>query len=135
MLAAAVASLLALPAVGCDADGDGPPPAQGANSAARRQSPPAPVFDYQLGGAYAPPAEVQLVVRDRTEAPAEGQFSVCYVNAFQAQPGEQGAWPEDMLLTVDGEHLADPDWPDEILRDRDLLTPESQGYVFESCAS
>lgn len=86
------------------------------------QFPAAPAFDYQLGGAYTPPAGVQLVVRDRTEAPAEGLFSVCYVNAFQTQPGEQDAWPEDALLTVGGEHLADPDWPDEVLLDTSTST-------------
>jgi hypothetical protein len=86
------------------------------------QFPAAPAFDYQLGGAYPPPAGVQLVVRDRTEDPADGLFSVCYVNAFQTQPGEKDAWPEDALLTVDGENLADPDWPDEVLLDTSTST-------------
>ncbi|MEU1970920.1 endo alpha-1,4 polygalactosaminidase [Microbacterium sp. NPDC019599] len=88
-------------------------------------APPAPdvalppagaVADYQLGGAYDPAPEVTLVVRDSTEAPAPGRYSVCYLNAFQTQPGETPA--ADLLLTdQDGESIADPDWPDERLVD------------------
>jgi hypothetical protein len=116
-----VATLLVLSAAGCGTDGD-TAPAMTATSPVHTQFPAAPAFDYQLGGAYTPPAEVQVVVRDRTESPADGLFSVCYVNAFQTQPGEQDAWPEDALLTIDGEHLADPDWPDEVLLDTSTST-------------
>lgn len=136
-LAAAAACLLVLLGAGCGTDGDAVPPAEAASSAGHAQFPAAPAFDYQLGGAYTPPAAVQVVVRDRTEAPAEGLFSVCYVNAFQTQPGEQEAWPEGALLTVDGEHVADPDWPDELLLDTstsatrdaivEVVTPWVQG--------
>jgi len=117
-----VASLLVLSIAGCGTGGDAMPPAQATNSTEVAQFPAAPTVDYQLGGAYTPSAAVQVVVRDRTEAPAEGLFSVCYVNAFQTQPGEQDAWPEGALLTVDGEHVADPDWPDEILLDTSTAT-------------
>lgn len=82
-----------------------PPPAGGA-------------FDYQLGGAYPPPDGVQIVARDRSDPPAEGLYSICYVNAFQTQPGEQDAWPDDLLLRGDdGALVIDPDWPDEVLVD------------------
>lgn len=74
-------------------------------------------FDYQLGGPYTPPAGTELVVRDRTESPVEGVFSVCYVNGFQTQPGELDVWPDDALLSADGQSVVDPDWPDEVLLD------------------
>jgi hypothetical protein len=73
------------------------------------------VADYQLGGAYDPAPEVTIVARDSTELPAEGRYSICYVNGFQTQPGEE--WPEALLLEVDGQPLADPNWPDEYLID------------------
>ena len=74
--------------------------------------------DYQLGGAYDPAPEVGVVARDRTARPADGVYSICYVNGFQTQPGELAAWPEDLLLRDDaGEPVIDPDWPDEVLLD------------------
>ncbi len=78
---------------------------------------PVGAFDYQLGGAYEPAPEVQLVARDRTDAPADGLYSICYINGFQTQPGERELWPADTLLTIDGELAVDPDWPDEVLLD------------------
>lgn len=74
--------------------------------------------DYQLGATYAPPAPVTIVGRDRTARPAPNTYSICYVNAFQTQPGEQQAWPADVLLRdAQGDPVHDPDWPDEILLD------------------
>ncbi len=49
-------------------------------------------FDYQIGGAYPPAPSVEIVDRDRAEPPAPGRYGVCYVNAFQVQPGERGWW-------------------------------------------
>ena len=74
-------------------------------------------FDYQLGGAYPPGDGVSLVVRDRNAVPAEGVYSICYINAFQTQPGELDRWPDDVLLTSGGAPVVDPDWPDEVLLD------------------
>ncbi|WP_336631621.1 MULTISPECIES: endo alpha-1,4 polygalactosaminidase [unclassified Microbacterium] len=75
-------------------------------------------FDYQLGGAYDPPAGVEIVARDRTADPAPGKYGICYVNAFQTQPGEQAKWPTDVLLRyASGAPLIDPDWPDEVIVD------------------
>ena len=70
---------------------------------------PVGVADYQLGQPYEPAADVTVVVRDSTASPVPGVYSVCYVNAFQTQPGE----------TVDPALLleADPAWPDEYLLD------------------
>ncbi len=84
--------------------------------------PPAGIADYQLGGAYAPAAEVQIVVRDRTDPPARGRYSICYVNAFQTQPGSDPWWkkqhPELLLRDPStGRLVRDPGWPDEILLD------------------
>jgi hypothetical protein len=90
-------------------------------------TPPAPAIslppaggspDYQLGGAYPPADGVTIVARDRAAEPAEGLYSICYVNAFQTQPGEQGDWPADTLLrTADGAAFIDPGWPDEVILD------------------
>lgn len=82
--------------------------------------PPGGAFDYQLGGAYAPPTGVTVVVRDRTAAPAGAGYDVCYVNGFQTQPGESDSFADEhpeLLVTVDGSPLADPGWPDEYLFD------------------
>ncbi|MET0447290.1 MAG: endo alpha-1,4 polygalactosaminidase [Aeromicrobium sp.] len=83
--------------------------------------PTAGVADYQLGGAYTPAATVQIVTRDRTEAPAPGRYSICYVNSFQTQPGTLGWWKKkhpSLLLRDAKKHLVrDPGWPDEVLLD------------------
>jgi hypothetical protein len=75
-------------------------------------------FDYQLGGSYEPTPAVAVVARDRTDASDPDRYSICYVNAFQTQPGEQGDWPAHTLLTDEaGDPVTDPDWPDEVLLD------------------
>jgi hypothetical protein len=77
-------------------------------------------LDYQLGGAYAPPAGVGIVSRDRTEEPAPGLYNICYVNGFQIQPGEESFWeaehPDLILRDGQGEPVIDADW-DEMLID------------------
>lgn len=75
------------------------------------------VPDYQLGASYPPPAGVTVVARDRTEAPPEDVYSICYLNGFQTQPGELADWPGDLILHNDDEPVFDPDWPDEALLD------------------
>ena len=66
---------------------------------------------------YPPPDGVGIVVRDRRAAPADGAYSICYVNAFQTQPGERAHWPDGLMVQVDGEPLRDPEWPDEFVLD------------------
>lgn len=39
-----------------------------------------------------------VVVRDSTDMPEPGLYSICYVNGFQTQPGAE--WPVELL--VDG---------------------------------
>lgn len=75
------------------------------------------VPDYQLGGAYPPVRGVSIVVRDRRSSAAEGVYTVCYINAFQTQPGERRLWPAGVLLRHNGELVRDPGWPDEFLLD------------------
>lgn len=89
--------------------------------------PPGAAVDYQLGAAYPPPIGVTVVARDRTEAPGPG-YAICYVNAFQTQPGELDVWPQEVLLkTPDGTPVHDPDWPDEVLLD--TRTPEHRSAI------
>ena len=85
--------------------------------------------DYQLGGGYDPADGVGIVGRDRSDDPAEGLYSICYVNGFQTQPGELDTWPDDLLLHRDGGPLFDPDWPDEALLD--TSTPERRERIVE----
>lgn len=90
-------------------------------------------LDYQLGGPYEPDPGVTVVVRDR-EAPSAGALlDVCYVNAFQTQPGELALWeaehPELLLRDADGEPVIDPGWPDE--RILDTSTPERRAGILD----
>jgi hypothetical protein len=81
-------------------------------------------FDYQIGGAYRPPAGVQIVDRDRHAHPAAGRFTICYVNAFQAQPGELGWWRREhrwlLLHDAAGHEVVDRGWNEVLL---DVGTP------------
>ncbi|MBW8794970.1 MAG: endo alpha-1,4 polygalactosaminidase [Streptomyces sp.] len=73
-------------------------------------------FDYQIGGAYTPPAGVKVVTRDHTASPAAGLYNICYVNAFQAQPGAEGEWASDLLLRDSaGKVVYDEDWGEALL--------------------
>jgi hypothetical protein len=84
-------------------------------------------FDYQIGGAYPPPAGVRIVSRDRSDSPATGLYNICYVNAFQAQPQERSSWPADLLLRdARGKAVIDEDWNEALL---DLRTPERRERV------
>ncbi|MDQ3157508.1 MAG: endo alpha-1,4 polygalactosaminidase [Actinomycetota bacterium] len=77
--------------------------------------------DYQLGGTYEPASGVGVLTRDRTERPAAGLYNICYVNAFQTQPGKLRWWeahhPGLLLRSAEGDLVRDPDWPDEVLLD------------------
>ena len=82
--------------------------------------------DYQLGGAWDDvPAQVGIVARDRTEAPLEGRYNVCYVNGFQTQPDEKRFWRHhwDLVLKDDGKPVVDSAWGEWLL---DLRTPEKR---------
>ncbi len=81
-------------------------------------------LDYQLGGAYDPPAGVVVVSRDRNATPAAGIYNICYVNGFQTQPDERDFWlndhPDLVLRDEGGNPVIDPDWDEIIL---DVTTP------------
>ena len=104
--------------------------------------PAAGVADYQLGGAYEPTANVQIVTRDRSERPAPGRYNICYVNAFQTQPDELDFWKSDhpsLLLHHNGELLIDEGWPDEVLLDIRTAAKRQEGATiigswFDGCA-
>ncbi|MEU1406566.1 endo alpha-1,4 polygalactosaminidase [Streptomyces sp. NPDC005728] len=113
--------------VGCDSggthEGSSPKPA------ALRLPPRHAGFDYQIGGAYPPPAGVRIVSRDRSDPPAPGLYNICYVNAFQAQPQERSSWPADLLLRDEsGKVVIDEDWNEPLL---DLRTPARRERVAE----
>jgi hypothetical protein len=99
-------------------------------------------FDYQLGGAYEPEADVAIVVRDRLAVSVPGKYNICYVNAFQTQPGDAAWWKTNhpnLLLRHGGEFLIDPNWPDELLFDtstapnREALLAIVGGWI-DGCA-
>ncbi|MFT4258122.1 endo alpha-1,4 polygalactosaminidase [Microbacterium sp.] len=96
--------------------------------------------DYQLGGAYPPASGVGVVGRDRSASPAEGRYSICYINGFQTQPDAFDDWDDDLLLRDEHrEPVFDPDWPDEALLDtstpshRDRIAAMISPWI-EGCA-
>jgi len=76
-------------------------------------------FDYQLGGAYTPPAGVMVVSRDRTAQPAAGLYNICYINGFQIQPDETSFWmtqhPDLILKDGGGNPVIDTDWNEMLI--------------------
>jgi hypothetical protein len=121
-----------LPLAACAGPGEDADRASGAGSTSAPSSAPASApagwgpppagarFDYQIGGAYPPARGVEVVERDHREPPADGVYSVCYVNAFQTQPEEAELWlgeHPDLLLRRDGAPVEDPDWPGELVLD------------------
>lgn len=106
---------------GGNASGGGASSGQGGGSGGSVKLPPANAkFDYQIGGAYGPPSGVQIVSRDRNDAPAPGIYNICYINGFQIQPGEESWWqsnhPDLILRDAGGTPVVDTGW-DETLVD------------------
>ncbi|WP_116950993.1 endo alpha-1,4 polygalactosaminidase [Jiangella endophytica] len=134
-LRAAVVLLALLAGCGSDDDGDG-------DHDGVRLPPAGARVDYQLGGAYPPSGDAEVVIRDVTAEPAPDRYGVCYVNAFQTQPGTLRWWQDendDLLLSDDGELVTDPDWPDEALLDTSTeanraALAEIVGTDLERCA-
>lgn len=126
-------------------DGSGTSAGRPSGSADGVRRPPADAaFDYQLGGPYRPPAKVRAVARDRTADPAPGRYNICYVNAFQAQPGKEAArwWqrehPELLLRGEDGRTVVDEDWQEPLLdistKAKRSALAEVVGEWIEGCA-
>jgi hypothetical protein len=86
--------------------------------------------DYQLGGAYPPPAGVTVVSRDRNAAPAAGIYTICYVNGFQIQPDEASTWqtqyPDLILRDASGNPVIDTQWNEMLI---DVSTPSKRTAV------
>lgn len=102
-----------LPALGCPST---------AAAAAVTLPPANGQFDYQIGGAYPPLAGVTIVDRDRHDPAVSGRYTICYVNAFQTQPGAETTWwkanhPDLLLKKANGSYVGDPGWPGELLLD------------------
>ncbi len=76
-------------------------------------------YDYQIGGAYPPPAGVKVVSRDRGDAPAAGIYNICYVNGFQAQESDNAFWLDQhadlVLRDAQGKPVIDADWNEMLL--------------------
>lgn len=81
-------------------------------------------FSYQISGAYPPPAGVSIVDRDHTDAADPTRFSICYVNAYQAQADAVDWWrahhPDLLLRDAAGQLVVDEDWEEPLL---DVSTP------------
>jgi Glycoside-hydrolase family GH114 len=89
-----------------------------AASAEQPRLPPVGVdFDYQLGGNALPPANVGIVVRDRTARVSAGNYNICYVNAFQTQPTERRIWRSHprLVLRRNGHPVVDEAWGEKLL--------------------
>ncbi|MFJ3905034.1 endo alpha-1,4 polygalactosaminidase [Streptomyces sp. NPDC090025] len=121
----AAAAALCLLATACAAGGGRPDDPSGAPSGAPSAAPavtPPPTgvrFDYQLRAPYPPPPGVQVVARDHSAPPAPGVYNICYVNAFQAQPGAERDWDADLLLRDGaGKVVMDADWGEAVLDTR-----------------
>jgi hypothetical protein len=100
-------------------------------------------FDYQIGGVYTPLASVAIVDRDRLASPVAGKYNICYVNAFQTQPGEKAFWMQqhpELLLKKNGAYVTDPQWKDEYILDtstaakRDGIATIVNGWI-DGCAT
>lgn len=98
-------------------------------------------FDYQIGGGYDPSPGTRIVTRDSSASTAPGTFGICYLNAFQTQPGRASAFPSGLLQKDrSGERLVDPDWPDEFLLDtttasRRRAIVDRLAPIVDSCAA
>ncbi|AEM86485.1 endo alpha-1,4 polygalactosaminidase [Streptomyces violaceusniger] len=96
-------------------------------------------FDYQIGGEYTPPKGVDIVSRDRADSPADKLYNICYVNAFQVQPGERDQWPDDLLLRDrDGDLVIDTQWKEPLLdistaKKRERVAEKVNGWI-DGCA-
>lgn len=133
MTARALVGLVLCGAAACgSSSGDGgatdAPTGDGATSVVL--PPQGGLLDYQLGGAYPPPAGVTIVSRDRTSVPAVGLYNICYVNGFQIQPGEESWWmtnhPDLVLRDGAGAPVIDADWNEMLI---DVSTPAKQMAV------
>ncbi len=126
--------LLAAPAVGA-------PPGLPLRDYAVTPLPSDSDVDYQLGGAVDRPANVGIIARDRTEAPAPGRYNICYVNGYQTQESEKGFWKRHrhlLLHRADGTLVVDEAWGEWLFDIRTSGTrpklAEIVGHWISGCA-
>ncbi|WP_375496874.1 endo alpha-1,4 polygalactosaminidase [uncultured Jatrophihabitans sp.] len=140
LVRSALAGLLALILLGAGCASAAPPTRSATK--VRHLPPVAAIADYQLGGSYRPAKDVRIVDRDRTSSPARGRYNICYLNAFQTQPEENGFWRakhRSLLLRVRGHYVQDPGWPGEYLLDTSTAAKRSAlikvvGSWIDGCA-
>jgi hypothetical protein len=109
-----------------------------ASAAAVTLPPAGDPFDYQIGGGYTPPDGVTVVSRDHDDDPAPGLYNICYVNAFQAQPGTEDEWGDLLLRDSNGEIVYDEGWGEALLDIRTAAKREriagKVGVWIDQCA-
>ncbi|MET7477328.1 endo alpha-1,4 polygalactosaminidase [Streptomyces sp. NPDC005648] len=97
-------------------------------------------WDYQIGGVYPVPSGVQVVSRDHDDEPAPGAYSICNINAFQAQADEERDWAPDLLLRgADGKVVHDKEWDEAVLdirtdAKRQRIAAKLNGWIDECAA-
>ena len=140
LILVAIAACSSAPKGGAAGDagsGDGGASGDGATAGAPVLPPVNAKADYQLGGAYPPPAGVMVVSRERNEVPAAGLYNICYVNGFQIQPDEAAMWTSqhpDLILKDNGTPVIDTAW-NEMLIDvstavkRDAVAAIVDGWI------
>ena len=116
--------------------GDSAPAADGSGTTNTPTLPPLNgKLDYQLGGAYTPPAGVQIISRDRNAPAAAGLYNICYVNGFQIQPDEAAMWMaqhSDLILRDgQGAPVIDTVW-NEMLIDTSTSTKRAAVLAVEA---
>ena len=77
--------------------------------------PPSGRWDYQIGGATQYTPAPAVVSRDNGDSAWPGVYTICYVNAFQTQPGDRSL--DKYRVTVSGAPVEDENWPGEYMLD------------------
>jgi hypothetical protein len=123
---------------GCGSSTSRPPLTRASDPTAADRSSSSPIrlppvhgrFSYQIGGAYAPPASVTIIDRDHDDPALPGTFSLCYVNAFQAQQADSGWWqrnhPNALLRDAAGRLIVDTQWHEPLF---DIASPTHRAEV------
>ncbi|MDQ1286994.1 MAG: hypothetical protein QG622_559 [Actinomycetota bacterium] len=93
-------------------------------------------WDYQIGGTTEYTPAPAVVSRDNGEEAWRGLYNICYVNAFQSQPGDRSL--KAFWLRAGGSYVEDPNWPGEYMLDTrsrkaDLVAAFTP--VLRTCAS
>ena len=98
-------------------------------------------WDYQIGKAYKPRNGVTVVSRDREAKPFGAGYTMCYVNAYQTQPGEVRWWKNNhprLLLKKGGKYVVDGFWGEILLdvgtADKRKKLAKIVGEWIETCA-